>query len=373
MPEGFVFSPDGRYLYGSSYYTGVSNIYRYEIATGKLEALSNAEIGYFRPLPLDGARCWSSITRPMGSCLRSIDAEPTEDLSAITFLGEQIATKHPVVQTVGRRTAEPGRLSTGRDAQGDTTRSRELGREAIYPIVEGYKDSVAFGAHARFSDPVGFDSLNLTLSYSPDSTLESKERLHARGRVQALVLDGRSELECRRFLRPVRADEAQPRRLQRLRRLRATAAVRPAGDASTSSRSLAYFGDLDTLPHFQNVPSPTDKLGEAQVGLEYEHPRASIGNVDDEAGHLWSLLAHAYEADGEITPSLLGKFDVGLPLPLAPLLALAAHRRAESRPATARTRSRTPTSAASATTTSTTAMPSATANCSACPGSRSTP
>ena len=35
VPEGFVFSPDGRYLYGSSYYTGVSNIYRYEIATGE--------------------------------------------------------------------------------------------------------------------------------------------------------------------------------------------------------------------------------------------------------------------------------------------------------------------------------------------------
>src|SRR5215475_6289025 len=32
VPEGFVFSRDGRYLYGSSFYTGVSNIYRYELA-----------------------------------------------------------------------------------------------------------------------------------------------------------------------------------------------------------------------------------------------------------------------------------------------------------------------------------------------------
>ena len=55
VPEGFVFSDDARYLYGSSYYTGVSNIYRYEIATAKLDALSNAEAGYFRPLPLDDA------------------------------------------------------------------------------------------------------------------------------------------------------------------------------------------------------------------------------------------------------------------------------------------------------------------------------
>jgi len=49
VPNNFVFSPDGRYLYGSSYYTGVSNIFRYEIAARALEAVSNADIGFFRP------------------------------------------------------------------------------------------------------------------------------------------------------------------------------------------------------------------------------------------------------------------------------------------------------------------------------------
>ena len=29
LPEGFVFSPDGRHLYGSSYYPGGSKVYRY--------------------------------------------------------------------------------------------------------------------------------------------------------------------------------------------------------------------------------------------------------------------------------------------------------------------------------------------------------
>ena len=52
VPESFVFSRDGRYLYGSSYYTGVSNIFRYEVASGRIEAVSNAESGYFRPVPL---------------------------------------------------------------------------------------------------------------------------------------------------------------------------------------------------------------------------------------------------------------------------------------------------------------------------------
>ncbi len=52
IPEGFVFTRDGRYLYGSSYFTGVSNIFRYELATGELEAVSNAETGFFRPIPM---------------------------------------------------------------------------------------------------------------------------------------------------------------------------------------------------------------------------------------------------------------------------------------------------------------------------------
>ncbi len=56
VPESFVFSPDGRYLYGSSYYTGVSNIFRYEVATGAVEAVSNAETGFFRPVPLADGR-----------------------------------------------------------------------------------------------------------------------------------------------------------------------------------------------------------------------------------------------------------------------------------------------------------------------------
>jgi len=56
VPEGFVFSPDGRFLFGSSYLTGVSNIFRYEFASGDLEAVSNAETGFFRPIPLaDGS------------------------------------------------------------------------------------------------------------------------------------------------------------------------------------------------------------------------------------------------------------------------------------------------------------------------------
>ena len=52
VPEGFTFSRDNKYLFGSAYYTGVSNIYRYEIVPGEIQAVSNAETGFFRPVPI---------------------------------------------------------------------------------------------------------------------------------------------------------------------------------------------------------------------------------------------------------------------------------------------------------------------------------
>ena len=80
-----MFSPDGRYLYGSSYYTGVSNIFRYEIATRTLEAVTNADTGFFRPIPLGDDELIVFRYTGEGFVPARIHAEPLQDVSAITF------------------------------------------------------------------------------------------------------------------------------------------------------------------------------------------------------------------------------------------------------------------------------------------------
>ena len=35
-PEGFTFTADGKTLYGTSYYTGASNVFRFDIATREI-------------------------------------------------------------------------------------------------------------------------------------------------------------------------------------------------------------------------------------------------------------------------------------------------------------------------------------------------
>ena len=86
-PEGFVFSADSKYLFGSSFITGVSNIFRFEKETNELEAVSNAETGLFRPIPQrDGSLLVAEYTG-QGFVPTYIDPVPLEDVSAITLLG----------------------------------------------------------------------------------------------------------------------------------------------------------------------------------------------------------------------------------------------------------------------------------------------
>ena len=79
---------------------------------------------------------------------------------------------------------------------------------------------------------------------------------------------------------------------------------------------VAYYGDLVTLPGFQNVLSPSRNLVTPDVGLTSVDTRRSPGAVDAETGHSWSLKAHAYDAPGEFMPRISGTYDVGFPLPL---------------------------------------------------------
>src|SRR5258706_10393276 len=97
IPESFVFSPDGRFLYGTGYSTALSNIFRYEVASGAIEAVSNAESGYFRPVPLADGRLVVFHYTGAGFVPAIIEPRVLKDVSAITFLGAEVAAKHPVV------------------------------------------------------------------------------------------------------------------------------------------------------------------------------------------------------------------------------------------------------------------------------------
>jgi hypothetical protein len=319
VPEGFVFSPDGRYLFGSSYYTGVSNIYRYELATEKLDAVSNAALGFFRPLPLDDSQLIVLRYSARGFVPTQIEAQPTEDLSAVTFLGEQVAEKYPTVQSWVAQVPSTIPYESQILRQGTYRPARELQFDSLIPVIKGYFDSVSLGANARFSDPIGWSWINVDTTYSPDDSLPSKQRLHAL--VTAHIPEWTAGAAWNRddfydLFGPTKRSLAGYNGYVSYDHFFVYDAFYDARRTMDITAKVAYYGDLVTLPGFQNVLSPTSNLLTADVGLTSVDTRRSPGAVDDETGHTWSLKAHTYSAPGEFIPSIRGTFDVGFPLPL---------------------------------------------------------
>jgi hypothetical protein len=178
VPNGFTFSPDGRYLYGSAYLTGVSNIFRYELATGKLDAVSNTETGLFRPVPLGEDRLLVFRYTGSGFVPARIDARPVDDAGAITFLGERLVAEHPVVQQWNVGSPLIVQYEALAKHQRPYSLLGRLRSESWFPLVQGYKDSAAIGARLNMSDPVQLNRGSLTASVTPYGDLPSNERVH---------------------------------------------------------------------------------------------------------------------------------------------------------------------------------------------------
>jgi hypothetical protein len=315
VPEGFTFSHDGRYLYGSSYYTGVSNIFRYEVSTGAIEAVSNAETGFFRPVPLADGRLVILNYTADGFVPAIIDPHPLTDISAIKFLGSEVVNKYPEVKTwqvAAPSTVDDEKLITSR---GEYYPLRAVSPVNAFPTLQGYKNSIGLGYHANFLDPIQAVGAGITAAFTPDSKLHGNERAHID--LSGRYLGGWANLSWNRsdFY-----DLFGP-----TKRSRKGLAAKVGYDYQViydEPRFLAvrseldYFDKIDTLPGAQNVGTPFTRLVTAKVGLYYSNLRRSLGAVDDEKGVGSSLIVQANHVSTETATQLHGTFDYGFVLPI---------------------------------------------------------
>jgi hypothetical protein len=316
IPESFVFSPDGRYLYGSSYYTGVSNIFRFEVATGKTDAVSNADIGFFRPIPLADGRLVVLAYTGDGFVPATIDPKPIDDASAITFLGALVAERHPVVKSWQVPPA-----STVDDAalvkeKGPYLPLHQLAVANAYPVLQGYKDSVGIGYHVNITDPIPLANIGITVAYTPDPNLPGNERAHAEITGDYLGWRGSVAWNKSDFY-----DLFGP-----TKESRKGLAVKGGYDdlliydeprKMTLKYDVAYYDHIDTLPNAQNIDSGFTRLTTAEIGLHYSDVRHSLGAVDDEKGLAWTGIVKASHVQSGTPVQARGTLDFGLPLPLS--------------------------------------------------------
>ena len=184
VPSSFVFSPDGRFVYGTSYLTGVSNVFRYEIATGETEAVSNTETGFFRPIPLGDDQLVVFRFTGQGLVPTRITGTPIKDAAPITFPGRAAGGGKAGGALLDCRRARGHPLGDAAEERWRVPLAGGLKSESFYPILQGYKDSAAVGMRWNLSDRLQLNRLSLSASYSPDTGLPTSERVHLRAHYQ---------------------------------------------------------------------------------------------------------------------------------------------------------------------------------------------
>jgi hypothetical protein len=313
IPSNFVFDRYGRWLYGTSYYSGVSNVFRYDLQSGELQCLSNTETAFFQPIPVSEDSLVVFRYTGEGFLPAIMAIQPIDDVEPIQFLGASIWERHPEV----RAWKVPSLASIPLDSlvtyRGPYRALSHVEVESIVPVVEGYKDAVAYGAFMRLSDPLSLHSLAATVSWSEEPGLDRDERLHCDltyRRQNWRLSAGWNDADFYDLFGPTKVS----RKGYRLGTGYSRTLLYDLPRQLDLSVDLNWWGGLERLPAYQNVLASYSELLTGRVGLAYKNLRFSLGAVDYEKGHTWSLELSDNLVNGRSLPQLVAAVDVGRPL-----------------------------------------------------------
>ena len=323
----FRFSLDDRYLIGSSYYTGVSNLWQINLETREPELLSNTDIGLFAPLEIAPGKLLALQFERDGMRPVTLNREVVRDANAIELFGQKTyENNREAMEAVGLLKEPLPEIDFGDVYNNITSYNvfREMRFAGAYPIVTGFTDArgwnhvtPVFGYRLMFKDPVGLSSVKLALGVSPLSSNELKNKFHA-------------DLEWRYYFWTLKAawnhsdfyDLAGPMRTSRKGYM-----VSLAYDYSNSlvspytktwGASVAAYGDMDALPMYQEI-SVDEGIRSMQTASLYgkiSRTRSTLGSVMREQGYELGLQGYGYLAGGRFFPSVDATADFGFLLPI---------------------------------------------------------
>jgi len=339
-PQTFKFTDDGKFLIGSSFYSGVSNIFRVNVETLEIEVMSNAITGYFRPIQIDADRMFCFRYTSDGFAPVMIPNAPVDNVSSIEFLGNKTVQKHPVLKSwkteiPTESTFEGNEINSN---EGYYESGKQMSLNYAYPIVVGYKKNVGVGYRFNFKDPFGFREIDFSISYTPkewkngliegDGDLEKDEQIHSSINYSAVRLGGFMSGNYNIFAAYNRAnfyDLFGP--TQRSRKgvnfgfdYSNSIVYDPPSILDVNLGFTGYYG-LDQSPEFQQINFNPDEFNtnlfyDVQASLSFSHLKRSVGAVEGEKGINTSLAVSSSISEGNFYPKAYGNLDLGIQLPI---------------------------------------------------------
>jgi hypothetical protein len=333
-PQSFRFTEDGSYLIGSTYYSGVSNIFRVDMETREIKAMSNALTGFFRPLTIDEDKLLVFEFMSNGFRPVYIKNEPVSNVSSIEFLGNATIEKFPVLKEweLPIASSQQINLEDVNKTESEYKPMKELAINYAYPTIVGYKNVFGLGYKFNISDPINFKELNINFAYTPRSwknhisslpdtiqSLDASERFHFdfSARSGNLTFSGAyNEASFYDLFGP---------------RVTSRKGITGSLDYEKSliwdlprkldlNLSLSGYYGLDRSPEFQQIETEAFDNSfflQARSSLTYSHLKKSLGGVESEKGIKTNINLAITKAGSDFFPSLNGTMDYGIQLPMA--------------------------------------------------------
>ena len=314
-PANFVFSEDGARLYGSSYYSGVSNIVRYDIAHRTMEWVTNGETGFFRPLPLSADSLLAFHFTGRGFKPVLLADRTVTDVSPVGYLGQAVVDSFPVLKTWALPPPSAVNADSVTTYSGTYSPSGHMRLASLYPIVEGYKVYPGYGLRFNLSDPLFLHRIDMTASYTPNRSVPADQRLHALFNYNFWewgVSGSWNQADFYDIFGPTRVS----RKGSSLGLTYRNYWTFEEPESMEFSGGLTGYWGLERLPEYQNIAVTFNTFYSLTASLKYSVLTRSLGAVEEENGVRWTLASLNDEVNGTLYPRAYGSIESGTLLPL---------------------------------------------------------
>ena len=338
-PQSFKYSDDGKYLMGSSYYSGVSNIFKVDTKSLEIEILTNAITGYFRPIQIDKQRIFSFKYTSDGFIPVFVKNLDNIEVSGIDFLGNNTVKKYPELKDWKIDVPNPTNFDESKidPKEGLYFPKKEIKLNYSYPIVVGYKNKVGVGYKYKYQDPLGLKSVDLEFSYTPNSwknnlddsigDIDKDEEIHASINYSTSKLTGFLSGTYNLFASYNKADfydlfgptKRSRKGLNFGLDINHSLIYDSPKNLDLNLGLSGYYG-LNQSPEFQqinfaNKDFNTNLFYNFYSSFVYRNLKGSVGAVDAEKGIKSALTISSAMTEGNFFPKIYGNLDFGFQLP----------------------------------------------------------
>lgn len=321
----FRFSEDDSKLVGFSYFTGVPNLWSFDLKKKELKLISNVETGLFAPYLYKDGKILATEFNSEGMHPVSLEYKELNDANAIEFLGQKAYMASPEISKLSESSTPKQNITFSEvyDSVKLYKPLSELQFQGSYLDVSGFVDNLAWnkvtpviGYHASFFDPLSLASLDISIGASPWSNNAWKNKFHVSANLKwwDWQLDAEWNPTCFYDLFGPRRASRRGYNIQ-LSYNRTYSIQEPF--IYGYGASISHYGDMDVLPLYQEVAidEGITNFQTASAYLSAQKTYTSLGGITAESGYLWTISGYTYLAKGKFFPSADATFACGTLLP----------------------------------------------------------